>query len=259
MKKANITRLATLLIFAVVLVAALTLYNFVFRGNSDALWQIVSQNCTLGHAAPPATGVCLKVDKKHQYVLFKASNGPHHDLLMPTFPVAGLESTVLDAPATPPFIAIAWAERGRLAKEAGFPIRDEDMSLAINSRLGRSQNHLHIHIACLHASVKESLARQANSITFQWSAIPEPIMGKHYFAKRIAGERLDLENPIVILNDFLRSEGRLPGSFGLGLARLDNGDFVLLAKGNSLFPYDLGSTGRLQDFTCAVAQKSKQP
>lgn len=259
MKKVNVSRLAAILIFAVVLVVSLALYHFAFRGNSDALWHIVSQKCLLGQATPQATGACLKVDEKQQYVLFKASNGPHHDLLMPTFPVAGLESTVLDAPATPPFMAIAWAERGRIAKEAGFLISDEDMSLAINSRLGRSQNHLHIHISCLHASVKESLARQADGITVQWSQLPEPIMGKDYFARRIASTGLEQENAIVILNDFLRSEGRLPGSFGLAMAHLADGDFVLLAKGNSLFPYDLGSTGRLQDFTCAIAQTPKQP
>lgn len=255
MKKIKVRKLAALAIFAVVLVASLTLYYLFFLGNSDALWQMVSQKCMTGQSVPPSSGACLKVDEKKQYVMFKASTGPHHDLLMPTFPVAGLESSVLEAPETPPFMAIAWAERGRLAKEAGFPIRDEDLSLAINSRSGRSQNHLHIHIACLHTSVKESLARQADSINLQWSKLPQPIMGKDYFARRVAGPALAQENAFVLLNDFLRSEGLVPGSFGLGMAMLPDGDFVLLAKGKSLLPFDMGSTERLLDFTCAIAGK----
>lgn len=255
MKKSRIRKLAALAIFAVVLVASLTLYFLFFSGNSNALWEIVSQKCMSGQSIPQSSGVCLKVDEKKQYVLLKDFKGPYHDLLIPTFPVAGLESSVLEASETPPLMALAWAERGRIAEESGLPIRDEDLLLAINSRSGRTQNHLHIHISCLHKSVKESLARQADSINFQWSRLPEPIMGKDYFARRVAGHALTQENEFVLLNDLLRSEGLEPGSFGLGMAQLPDGDFVLLAKGKSLLPFDLGSPERLMDFTCAIAKK----
>lgn len=259
MKKVNARRLVALLLVAAVLVATLAASYFYFCGNSDALWQIVSQKCLPAQAKEHSPGACLKVNENEQYVLFKASNGPLHDLLMPTFRIAGLESSILDAPEAPAFMAIAWTERGRLAEEAGFPIDDDDLSLAINSRLGRSQNHLHIHIACLQASAKEALGRQANRITSRWSELPDPIMGANYFARRVASEALMQENPIASLNEFLRSKGSTPGNFGLGMARLADGDFVLLAKGNSLFPYDMGSTGRLQDYTCALARGTKRP
>ncbi len=246
--------MALLVILTLLVCSPVLYYFFVLRSNTDALWQIVSQKCLPSHQLQQGPGACLLVDQENQYVLFKDRNGPHHDLLMPTFPVSGLEAPILEDRAAPSFVAMAWATKGRLAEEAGFPIPDPYLSLAINSRLGRSQDHLHIHISCLKPEVAQVLGRQASGITAEWSEIPEPVLGKQYLARRIAADALAGENPIVMLNDYLRAQGQAPGDYGLGVAQLADGDLALLATGRKLLSLDLGSIGRMQDFTCSLAQ-----
>lgn len=243
----------TLIVVAVLLIAPV-LYYFALRSNSDALWRIVSEQCLRSQLEQQTPGACLKVDLAERYVLFKDAKGPYHDLLMPTFPVAGLESPELGDSATPDFFLYAWSERGRLSEEANFPIRDQYLSLAVNSRYGRSQDHLHIHMACLRPEVYDLLAREASSISFDWTVLSEKIQGRRYLARRLPGDALARENPIGILNRHLQANGAAPGDFGLALTLLDDGDFVLLATGMNLLTLDLGSAEAIQDFTCAVAQ-----
>ena len=249
-KKIIVAALALVMLLAV----APAIYYVVLRSNGDALWRIVSQQCLHNRSGLHNPEACLKVDIKQQYVLFKDAKGPHHDLLMPTFPIAGLESPTLEANGTPSFMAIAWVERGRLAQEAGFTIQDQHLSLAINSRWGRTQDHLHIHIACLQPTVRQALDRQAPGVTFDWAELPDPVRGAQYLARRMAGHELAQENPVEILNDHLRSKGIVPGNFGLGMVKLNDGDFMLLAQGRNLLSFDLGSIGEIQDFNCAVAK-----
>ncbi len=51
-----------------------------------------------------------------------------------------------------------------------FP--DRAVSLAINSRTGRTQNHFHIHISCIRPDVREQLDNNLANISSRWLPLP---------------------------------------------------------------------------------------
>ncbi|MBK5674042.1 CDP-diacylglycerol diphosphatase, partial [Salmonella enterica] len=95
-----------------------------------------------------------EVNLKGGYVLFKDRNGPLQYLLMPTYRINGTESPLLLDPLTPNFFWQAWQGREIMSQRHGAPVPDNAVSLAINSRSGRTQNHFHIHISCLRPDVR---------------------------------------------------------------------------------------------------------
>jgi len=245
--------LVFLVVLTTLMLAPLAYYLFL-RSDSDALWRILSQECLATEPAQQTNASCVKVDRQQSYVLFKDRRGPHHDLLMPTYPVAGLESEELGREDVPRFMEMAWAERSRLSQEAGIRIPDDYLSFAINSQWGRTQHHLHIHIACLHPSAYETITQLAPGISFDWAPLAEQIEGSHYIARRISRDAFANVNPIALLNEYLRAEAIPLGNYGLAIMQLQDGDFVLLATGMNLLAFDLGSAGELQDFECALAR-----
>ncbi|VTO15486.1 CDP-diacylglycerol pyrophosphatase [Klebsiella variicola] len=48
-----------------------------------------------------------------------------------------------------------------MSQRHGAPVPDNAISLAINSRSGRTQNHFHIHISCLRPDVRAQLDKDA--------------------------------------------------------------------------------------------------
>lgn len=254
MRKRKLVGLLSIVVIAI-LVAPVG-YYFFLRGNSDALWRMVSQDCLVSWSASRTPGACLTVDLDQRYVLFKDARGPHHDLVMPTYSISGLESPELEQDASPNFMALAWDARSRLSNEVGLPIQDDRVALAINSRRGRSQDHLHVHVACLHVAAHALITRVAPRISHDWTPLPEKIEGSHYIARRISRDQFAKTNPIALLNDYVRESSAAPGDFGLALTRLQDGDFVLLATGLNLLKFDLGSAGEIQDFTCALARQA---
>lgn len=156
-----------LIILLVILLLAAVLWWFFGRGNPNALWQIVSQQCVPNQQQNNDPAPCLKVDLTEGYVLFKDSKGPYHDLVMPTEKVSGIESPALQTEHAPPYFARARNNREHISGELGKPLKDAWLSLAVNSKYGRSQNQLHIHVACLRQDVYNALGQQAEQLDQQ--------------------------------------------------------------------------------------------
>jgi len=117
-----------LIILLVILLLAAVLWWFFGRGNPNALWQIVSQQCVPNQQQNNDPAPCLKVDLTEGYVLFKDSKGPYHDLVMPTEKVSGIESPALQTEHAPPYFAQAWNNREHISGELGKPLKDAWLS-----------------------------------------------------------------------------------------------------------------------------------
>ncbi len=186
------------------------------------------------------------------FVVFKDRNGPLQYLLMPSAKITGIESpAVLDA-ATPNFFAQAWRARHVMAERYGKPIDDGDISLAINSEYGRTQNQLHIHISCLLPAVKQRLAQIGPHFIKQWQPLPGGLLGHDYLGRRVTAAELEQQGAFRLLASGLpRADGRM-GSFGLAMTALPDGDFLLLATERSLLPFTLASAEEIQDHDCRL-------
>ncbi|WP_323640470.1 CDP-diacylglycerol diphosphatase [Pectobacterium polonicum] len=251
--KRNTTLLFT--VSAIILLTAATAIGWkVVRGNSNALWEIVSEQCVPNqqHSGNPAP--CLEVNLADGYVLFDDRNGPYHDLLLPTDKVSGIESPGLLQQNTPNFFMLAWDRRGHLSREAGKPIKDGYLSLAINSRYGRTQNQLHIHIACLRPEVYQTLNQQFPMISADWKPLPVKINGHVYLAKTIATNELTQSDPFKTLDRYAQRQNESIGKYGLAMVSMPTGEKVLLASSLDVFNMSLGSVEEIQDFSCALAK-----
>ncbi|MEZ2130805.1 MULTISPECIES: CDP-diacylglycerol diphosphatase [unclassified Sinorhizobium] len=75
---------------SIVIVAAVAAGGFIYaRGDRDALKKIVLDDCLAGSHD---TSQCARVDRQDGFVLLKDRKGSAHYLLMPTVPIAGIES-----------------------------------------------------------------------------------------------------------------------------------------------------------------------
>ncbi|KOC87982.1 CDP-diacylglycerol diphosphatase [Winslowiella iniecta] len=237
----------TLLIAA--LVVALVIAAFSFHKNSDALWQIVSQQCVPGQQqGNPAP--CERVDIAQGYVTFKDRNGPLQYLLMPVARITGVESPLLLDAHTANFFFQSWQERELLAKKRGAPVSDSAISLAINSEYGRTQNQLHIHISCLRSDVRQQLDQLAPSLDEQWQ--PATVMNHAYLIRTLTREQLAQESV------FMRLAGEVPGArgqmgkYGLALAMLPDGRLALMATERNWLKLNRASAEEIQDHSCKI-------
>lgn len=242
-----------LIILLVILVMAAAIWFFFGRGNPNALWQIVSQQCVPNQQQNNDPSPCLKVDLKEGYVLFKDSKGPYHNLAMPTGKVSGIESPELQTDQAPPYFSQAWENRNPISAEMGKPLKDEWLSLAINSKYGRSQNQLHIHIACLRQDVYKQLEQQEKQIDQRWQPLAEKLVGHQYLARKLVGVDLTKEDPFRLLQQYVMEQGDNIANYGLALAVTPKGEMILLANRLKVTDLNLGSAGEIQDYQCAVA------
>ncbi len=119
-----------------------------------AIWRIVDQGCNAGPQAQARSSSDLTCDSRDGYAVLKDRCGPTHFLLIPTARRAGVESPELQTAGEPNYFALAWEQRGRTVNAAP---EEADVGLAINSRYGRSQSQLHIHIDRLRPEVRAAL------------------------------------------------------------------------------------------------------
>ncbi|RTP93721.1 CDP-diacylglycerol diphosphatase [Enterobacter sp. WCHEn045836] len=237
-------------IVCIVILVVFALYYIFGRGDTNALWKVVSEQCVPNQEQNNEPAPCLKVEINDRYVLFKDSKGPVHDLVMPTYKLSGIESAELQLDSAPPFFAYAWKERQHLDDEAGRPLPDSKISLAVNSKYGRSQDQLHIHLSCLKDNVSSLLEKEGEDISSEWKPIQQKIEGHEYIARKLNGTDLEKEDPFKLLNAYVESINDKIDKYGLAVSFLQDGTVVALATRFDLFSLNLGSAGEIQDYSC---------
>ena len=123
----------------------------------NSLWSL-AQCCSQDLRSNPG---CRDYDAADQYIILKDNSRrkPAAYLIIPTIRVTGIEDEQIFAPPVVDFWKYGWQQARRLVNRPAV-----DTALAINSMRGRTQNQLHIHIACVLPSVAQRLAGAAKTI-----------------------------------------------------------------------------------------------
>ena len=207
--------------------------------DPEALWKIVDGKCAPAARAGTGAGLCVSVDLARGVALLKdnSADKPFHYLAIPTAKVTGIEDDGVLADRS---FEVAWDNRELVATKLGHPLPRVAYALAVNSRNGRSQNQLHVHIDCVRPDVRAAV--DAGPVGAAWTALPAPLDGHRTLARRIAGETLAGVNPFRLLAEQV---GGPMGDWTLVVVPLQSEGFVLLAH-NDARAHGEG----LMDFRC---------
>ena len=137
--------IAQLGVALMVAAALLALSNSAVARDRAALWAVV-QACRINHAITGAAFPCLEVNEADGGRSGYAVLRPPFDndfILTPTRKIAGVEDPSLEAADAPNYFDLAWRARSVL-NGGGPPPAREDVALAVNSQLARTQDQLHI-------------------------------------------------------------------------------------------------------------------
>ena len=144
-------------------------------GERGLLWRVV-QACVLNHKITGASFPCLSVETgkgvEAGYAVLRVPNEDTHMIVTPTARTTGIEAIRLRGSKAPDYFHDAWSARHFATDDLTTQPNRNDVAFAINSRLGRSQDQLHIHVACIRPDVKQRLAQQSAALrVHDWSRI----------------------------------------------------------------------------------------
>jgi CDP-diacylglycerol pyrophosphatase len=172
------------------------------------LWHVV-QVCTANKQITGAAFPCMDADlskgRDAGFVVLHAPLDPAHNLVaVPTIPIAGVESPYLREPGAPNYFADAWQARRFVEASVPHALQREDIGLALNSRPGRAQDQLHIHVDCLDHQVRDTLRVHAASFkTDAWTKLPFDLAGERYWGLRLNSQDLTGINLFQLVFDGL--------------------------------------------------------
>ncbi|SAL23689.1 CDP-diacylglycerol pyrophosphatase [Caballeronia peredens] len=226
--------------------------------NPNALWEIVHDYCEPAAEGAHVRQKCADVNLAGGYAVLKDIVGVAQYLLIPTARVSGIESPALLEANAPNYFRDAWQARVYVDRKLRRTLPRDEMSLAINSASGRTQNQFHIHIDCLAADVAQTLREVGPGIGKEWAPLPARLRGHIYSAMRIDDAELAHTDPFKLLAPYAARRGQTMGEQTLLLAGAVDSDgapaFYLL--NDHVQPGDWASSEELQDHTCAIADRS---
>jgi CDP-diacylglycerol pyrophosphatase len=230
--------------------------------DPSALWHIVNDRCVPNeqkdHDPSPCSLVELSDGVDKGYAILKDIVGATQFLLIPTARIGGIEAFSILDPEAPNYWDDAWRARYFVEERAQQPLPREDVSLAINSSVGRSQDQLHIHIDCIRGDVKAALRAHQSDIVGVWTPFPVPLAGHQYQAIRVDGDTLGAVNPFRLLADRDPKIAGNMGKYTLAVVGMTftggQPGFVVLGDHADPPAGDRASAEELQDHACAVAQ-----
>jgi CDP-diacylglycerol pyrophosphatase len=132
----------------------------------------------------------------------------------------GVEDASLEAVDAPNYFEDAWNARAMLAASGRAPPPRDEVALAVNSSLARTQDQLHIHIGCISNEVKRSIeAIEPELSPTRWQRLNRPIGGFIFWARRIDQDTLAGVNPFRLASE------------GLPIASEDRGNVTIVVAG----------------------------
>lgn len=226
--------------------------------RSDALWNIVSNQCVpkkiQGEKPAPCDEVTFVKGQEQGYVVLKDLNGPLQYLLMPVAKITGVESPEVLAMNEPNYFYESWVARSYMIKRYGADIPADEISLAVNSQLGRSQNHLHVHISCIRPDVKKIINDNLGKISAKWSELPVDILGHKYRVIKISEAELKQKNIFSLVASDIPDGEKNMNQYGIAMLAVKNKkkshDFVVMTSRADLVKLNRGSVEEIQDHLC---------
>ena len=223
-------------------------HGYALHHNSDALWNIVSRQCIPHYQQQHSPTPCQQVDLAQGYALLKDKVGVAQYLLIPTEQVSGIESDKLLASTTPNYFSLAWSLMPQVSQRLAKPIPSTLLSLAINSKWGRSQNQLHIHLSCLRGDVRQRLAQKQSTLTDQWQKLS--LLNHPYWVRTLTLEQLNARSLFQRVFTELPDIDSSSGKEGIAVTMLADGRLVVLVLRTDWVKGILGSAEELQDHQC---------
>ncbi|MFP3019468.1 MAG: CDP-diacylglycerol diphosphatase [Arsenophonus sp.] len=239
-----------------ILLLFILIYFFYIKINSDKLWKTINQQCIPQFKTGILESPCIKVDEKQRYIIYKDRNGVLHNLLLPLDRISGIESSILQQKKTKNYFLLAWKNRKLFIKSEDKSFNEEFLSLAINSKYGRTQEQLHIHIACLKPEVFQIIKDNENYITNSWKPLKKKINNHQYIAIKIPFSNIDKISPFNYIKKYAAEQGDRISYYGLAMILSNQkNEFILLANRIRLFDFNFGSAGEIQDYQCKLHNK----
>lgn len=173
------------------------------------LWKVV-RACVINHGLTGAAFPCLEVDVSdgvdRGYVVLRKPMGAPDLVLSPTKEIVGIEDLWLQSLEAPNYFEDAWNARAFLHASLREPLARDDVVLAVNSRLSRTQDQLHIHIGCLSSTAKQVLHDLAPALPENgWIPLGKPFHGLDFWG------RLVVQKSLVGVNPFRLAAAAWPG------------------------------------------------
>jgi CDP-diacylglycerol pyrophosphatase len=204
----------------------------VAAAERDLLWGVVKV-CVANHQLTGGAFPCLEVNTgeglARGFAVVRAPLKQTHVVVTPTARVAGIEDAGLQSAEAPNYFADAWGARKYVLDSVERPISETEIGLAVNSRPGRSQDQLHIHVDCLRHRYAQ-LVRQhdAGLSAEKWTRLTFALRGRYYWAMLINSPDLSHTNIFRTAATLLRvSPGRMEDVTVVMIPRPDRGFYLL--------------------------------
>jgi CDP-diacylglycerol pyrophosphatase len=174
-----------------------------------------------------------------------------HVVVTPTARVAGIEDPALQSPEAANYFADAWGARKYVLDAVERPISEKDIGLAVNSRPGRSQDQLHIHVDCLHHRYAQLVRQHDGGLSAEkWTRLTFALRGRYYWAMLVNSPDLSQTNIFRTAATLLRvSPGRIEDVTVVLIPRPGAG-FYLLADQHTPGAMGKGHGEFLLDHAC---------
>jgi CDP-diacylglycerol pyrophosphatase len=172
----------------------------------DALWDVV-RACVANNAVAGFAFPCLEVNasvgEDRGYVILRRPYGNRDIVLAPTKHILGIEDPWLRAAGAPNYFGDAWRARGFLNGGSGHgSLAHDDTALAVNSRLSRTQDLLHIHIGCISRAARQAIQSSLADLSeTAWTPLNRRIDGFELWGLKIAQSSLDGINPFRLAEE----------------------------------------------------------
>jgi CDP-diacylglycerol pyrophosphatase len=243
----------------VIIGMAAALPHSVAAVNRGALWIVVHDICLTAYQSIGVAFPCAEVNLANGldrgFAVLQTPSSAAHVIVVPTIPISGIESPALLSEDAPNYWAAAWDARRFVEEGVRRPLPRDKVGMAVNSAAGRSQDQLHIHVACIAAPVADFLRRHQAEIRSVWTPLSSPLLGRRYAAMRVEADSLAQLNPFKAL-----ARRPIPGKVSmesqtLAVIGATFGDgkagFYLLAADSHASPEGAASAEKLLDLKCA--------
>ncbi|MGH6848309.1 MAG: CDP-diacylglycerol diphosphatase [Methylocella sp.] len=231
---------------------------FASAADRGELWAVVHDVClpayqTFGVAFPCAE-VNIAIGLDRGFVVLQTPSSATHVIVVPTTRISGIESPALLRKNAPNYWEAAWAARRFVEEGAGRQLPRDKIIMAINSVASRSQDQLHIHVACVAPAVADFLSRHQAEIHGAWSSLSSRLRGHRIAAMKIETNSL-AQDPFKLLARGLPSGKFSMGSQTLAVIGATFADgrtgFYLLTNDSRASPRDVVGAEALLDDKCA--------
>ena len=108
-----------------------------------------------------------------------------HVIVVSTTRISGIESPALLRENAPNYWEAAWDSRRFVEEGARRRLPRDKIGMAINSAASRSQDQLHIHVACIAPAVADFLRRHQAEIHGTRSFLSSALFGHRFAAMKV--------------------------------------------------------------------------